>query len=79
MLVYNYNYVTLKSVCEYNNLDYGEVSTAVCESDISFGTNYDTMICQSQLQDIVDDWFDDLTVKLQWGDLSQDTLISLGS
>jgi hypothetical protein len=76
MLVYNYNYVTLKSVCDFNELDFYEVTQAVCESDVSFGTNYDTMISRTQLEDIVLEWLDK---ELQWGDLNEQTLISLGS
>jgi hypothetical protein len=77
MLVYSHNYVRLADVCKHNSLDYIEVIDAVSNSDISFGTNEDTLISRSQLQDIIDDNFDN--VELDWNRLDDNVLISLGS
>jgi hypothetical protein len=77
MTVYSHNYVTLADVCRHNSLDYAEVLDAVSNSDISFGTNEDTLICRRQLQDIMDDW--NGTIELDWGKLDDSVLISLGS
>ncbi len=79
MIVYSHNYVTLGDVCRHNNLDYNEVLDAVSSSDISFGTNEDTLISRSQLQDIIDNYLDiEQTVELDWGRLDDSVLISLG-
>jgi hypothetical protein len=77
MLVYSHNYVTLADVCKHNSLDYNEVLDAVSNSDISFGTNEDTLISRNQLQSIIDDNFDN--VELDWNRLDDSVLISLGS
>lgn len=78
MIVYSHNYVTLADVCRHNSLDYTEVLDAVCNSDISFGTNEDTLMSRRQLQDIVDSYLEE-TVDLDWGKLDDSVLISLGS
>lgn len=86
MIVYSHNYVTLVDVCRHNNLDYNEVLDAVSNSDISFGTNEDTLISRSQLQDIIDNYLEqdynkyqiEQTVELDWGRLDDSVLISLG-
>lgn len=64
MRSYSYTYLMLKDVCKHNNLDYGMVIEAVCDSDISFGTNYDTLMTNQDLDtilydaEIVDDGLD---------------------
>jgi hypothetical protein len=78
MIVYSHNYVTLADVCKHNSLDYVEVSDAVSNSDISFGTNEDTLMSRRQLQDIIDSYLEE-TVDLDWGKLDDSVLISLGS
>ena len=78
MIVYSHNYVTLADVCKHNSLDYEEVSDAVSNSDISFGTNEDTLMSRRQLQDIIDGYLEE-TVDLDWGKLDDSVLISLGS
>jgi hypothetical protein len=86
MIVYSHNYVTLGDVCRHNNLDYNEVLDAVSSSDISFGTNEDTLISRSQLQDIIDNYLEqdynkyqiEQTMELDWGRLDDNVLISLG-
>lgn len=77
MIVYSHNYVTLADVCKHNSLDYEEVSDAVSNSDISFGTNEDTLMSRRQLQDIIDSYLEE-TVDLDWGKLDDSVLISLG-
>lgn len=72
MKVFIYDCVTLADVCEQNTLDYGHVIEEVCHSDVSFGTNEDTLISQSMLEDI-------LELKLDFGGLDDSVLISLGS
>ena len=78
MTVYSHNYVTLADVCKHNSLDYVEVLDAVSNSDISFGTNEDTLMSRRQLQDIIDSYLEE-TVDLDWGRLDDSVLISLGS
>jgi hypothetical protein len=78
MTVYSHNYVTLADICKHNDLNYSEVLQAVCESDVCFGTNEDTLICRRKLQDIVDSYLEE-TVDLDWGKLDDSVLISLGS
>jgi len=77
MIVYSHNYVTLADVCKHNSLDYVEVLDAVSNSDISFGTNEDTLMSRRQLQDIIDSYLEE-TVDLDWGKLDDSVLISLG-
>ncbi len=78
MIVYSHNYVTLQDVCKHNSLDYSDVIDAVSNSHISFGTNEDTLISRSQLQDIIDNYLE-YEVDLDWGRLDDSVLISLGS
>ena len=77
MTVYSHNYVTIADVCGHNDLDYNEVMDAICNSDISFGNNEDTLMSRRQLQDIVDSYLEE-TVDLDWGRLDDSVLISLG-
>lgn len=80
MKTYAHTYVDIGDVCRYNNLDVGEVMEAVNHSDISFGTNFDTLISQDQLQSALDDYFDlDKQVVLDFGKLDDTIVISLGS
>ena len=77
MTVYSHNYVTIADVCGHNDLDYNEVMDAICNSDISFGTNWDTLISQAHLQSILDDH--DFFVTLDFGGHDETVVISLGS
>jgi hypothetical protein len=72
MIVYSHNYVTLADVCKHNSLDYTNVMDAICNSHISFGTNEDTLVSQSTLEDI-------LETRLDWARMDDTVLISLGS
>lgn len=53
MRSYSYTYLTLKDVCKHNELDYSIVMDAICNSDISFGTNFDTLITSEDLDNIL--------------------------
>lgn len=55
MHTFTYRYLKLKDVCDFNKLDYADVLDAISISDISFGTNYDTLITTTQLEDILED------------------------
>lgn len=78
MILYSHNYVTLADVCKHNSLDYAEIMDAVSNSDVSFGTNEDTLVAQSTLQNILDNYFED-EVTLDWARFDDTVLISLGS
>jgi hypothetical protein len=79
MIIYSHNYVTLADVCRHNSLDYTEVLDAVSSSSISFGTNEDTLMSRSQLQDIIDNYLDiEQCKELDWDRLDDSVLISLG-
>ena len=79
MKSFSYECIELSEFCKHNDLDYGEIIDAVSNSDISFGTNYDTLLAPAQLEAILEDA--DISIE----DLSYDTyspdriLISLGS
>lgn len=77
MKSYAWEYLDLKEVCDYNQLDYGDVMEAVSNSDVSFGTNTDTLISQETLQSILDD--NDFNVVLEFGRYDNTVVISLGS
>lgn len=77
MKSYTWEYLDLQEVCEHNKLDYGNVMEAICNSDISFGTNADTLISQEMLQSILDD--NDFGVELDFGKYDNTVVISLGS
>ena len=53
MRSYSYTYLTLKDVCKHNELDYSIVMDTICNSDISFGTNFDTLITSEDLDNIL--------------------------
>ena len=72
MKVFTYDCVTLEDVCEQNTLDYNHVIEEISHSDVSFGTNEDTLISQSMLENI-------LELKLDFSGLDDSVLISLGS
>jgi hypothetical protein len=55
MQSYTHRYLDLHELCEYNDLDYLVVMNAIANSDISFGTNYDTLISLHQLESILED------------------------
>lgn len=72
MNIFTYDCITLQDVCEQNTLDYNHVMEEICHSDVSFGTNEDTLISQSMLEEILD-------LHLDFGGLDDTVLISLGS
>lgn len=78
MITYSHQYLDIRAVCEHNSLDVGEVMEAVSESDISFGTNYDTLISQYHLKDILENYFD-REIELDFGGYDESVVISLGS
>jgi len=76
MKSYTWEYLDLREVCDYNQLDYSNVMDAICNSDVSFGTNTDTLISQETLQSILDD--NDFAVDLDFGKYDNTVVISLG-
>jgi hypothetical protein len=77
MKSYTWEYLDLREVCEHNKLDYGSVMEAITNSDVSFGTNTDTLISQETIQSILDD--NDFDVELDFGEYDNTVVISLGS
>jgi hypothetical protein len=77
MKSYAWTYLDLREVCDYNQLDYSNVMDAIGNSDVSFGTNTDTLISQETLQSILDD--NDFGVELDFGKYDNTVVISLGS
>lgn len=77
MRKYAYEYMDIGEVCDYNELDRAAVMDAISNSDISFGTNFDTLISQEQLQEILDD--NDFNIILEFGRNDETVVISLGS
>jgi hypothetical protein len=55
MKSFTYKCVSIQDVCKHNCLDLGSVMDAISNSDISFGSNYDTLISTGQLENILDD------------------------
>ena len=55
MIAHTYTYVLLEDVCDHNKLDYDTVMMAINQSDISFGTNYDTFVSSTHLDKILAD------------------------
>jgi hypothetical protein len=55
MKSFTYKCLPIAEVCEYNDLALMDVMDAICDSDISFGTNYDTIISHTQLESILED------------------------
>lgn len=72
METFTYHCVDLMGVCEINQLDYSEVMDQINASDISFGTNDDTLITRKTLENI-------LSRAIEFGELPDNTMISLGS
>jgi hypothetical protein len=72
METFTYHCVDLMGVCEINQLDYSEVMDQINASDISFGTNDDTLITRKTLESI-------LSRAIEFGELPDNTMISLGS
>ena len=62
--------IALEALCEFNRLDIETVWTELELSDISFGTNADTLLTKIQLERI-------LQRRLRW-EGSEDIRISLG-
>ncbi|NBX97277.1 hypothetical protein EBZ38_10185 [bacterium] len=77
MKSYVWTYLDLREVCDYNQLNYGDVIEAVSNSDVCFGTNTDTLISQETLQSILDD--NDFRVELDFAKYDNSVVISLGS
>jgi len=75
MKTFNYNCVTIQDVADKYYLDFGIVMDAICASDISFGTNYDTLMHINTLETILED--NDIQINIE--DFPKDTLIALGS
>ena len=79
MHTFTYRYLLIEDVCEHNKLDYDTVMMAISESDISFGTNADTLMTTSQLETILED----AQIAIDGLDYNNhdedDILISLGS
>jgi hypothetical protein len=77
MKSYAWTYLDLREVCEHNKLDYSSVIDAISNSDVSFGTNTDTLISQETLESILDD--NDFGVELDFAKYDNTVVISLGS
>lgn len=78
MKTFYHECVRLVDYCDHNNLDYSEVMQMVCNSDVSFGNNYDTLIALPDLWMILEDYID--VTKLDDEDLNVHAVrISLGS
>ena len=72
MKSFTHECLTLFDVCEYNKLDYDSVLSMISDSDVSFGTNADTLIHGYTLNAI-------LNRDLGFDGFDDDILISLGS
>ncbi len=81
MKSYAWTYLDLREVCEHNKLNYSDVMDAICNSDVSFGTNTDTFISQSQLESVINDnlEFGMDIIHLDFGEYDNTVVISLGS
>jgi hypothetical protein len=79
MKTFTHTCVALKDYCDHNHLNYDDVMQMVCDSDFSFGTNYDTLVALPDLWMILED--NDIDVeKLDDGSLDVTSVrISLGS
>jgi hypothetical protein len=76
MKSYAWEYLDLREVCDYNEVDYRSVIEAISNSDVCFGTNTDTLISQETLQSILDD--NDFDIVLEFGRYDNTVVISLG-
>jgi hypothetical protein len=63
--------ITLRDLCQHNDLDEDVVTAMIAASHISFGTNADTLMTCFTLEQVLDR-------ELNWGDLDNSVLISLG-
>jgi len=77
MKTFNYTCVAFETVCEHFNLDPIAVSEALSNSDVSFGTNLDTLISMSRFSEILMD-FDVIENHLRLPEQG-DIAVSLGS
>jgi hypothetical protein len=79
MQTFTHTCITLKDYCDHNSLNYDDVMQMVCDSDVSFGNNYDTLVALPDLWMILEDNDIDVT-KLDDGGLDVTSVrISLGS
>ena len=72
MKSFTYECLTISDVCDHNGLDYQDAMDELSNSGISFGTNGDTLVRGSDIEDI-------LGKQLNWGDYSDEIMVSLGS
>lgn len=72
MKSFTHECLAIADVCEHNKLDYDATMEAISNSDVSFGTNADTLIHGYWLNAL-------LHMDLDFGDFDNDILISLGS
>ena len=63
--------VNIFDLCKFNGLDSNEIMDIISNSDISFGTNSDTLVRGRLLEQILDK-------ELQWGAYSNEIMVSLG-
>ena len=79
MKTFTHECISLVDYCNHNSLDYSDVMQMICDSDISFGNNYDTLVALPDLWMILEDNDIDVT-KLDDGGLNvHEVRISLGS
>lgn len=73
MKSFSYTCLDISEVCKHNRLDLGNVMDTICNSDVSFGTNYDTLLSVGMLENI-------LETRLDWDNHDEDNIyITLGS
>lgn len=79
MKTFMHECIRLKDYCDHNHLDYISVMDMVCNSDISFGNNYDTLVALPDLWMILEDNDIDVTKLDDGGHNVHNVRISLGS
>jgi hypothetical protein len=62
----------IEDVCEHNHIEYVDMMSMLSDSNISFGTNDDTLVTQENLNKVVNR-------ELDYGGCDEKVLISLGS
>lgn len=73
MKSFTYTCLDISEVCKHNQLDLGNVMDTISSSDVSFGTNYDTLLSVNMLESI-------LETRLDWDNHDEDNIyITLGS
>lgn len=72
MKSFTYECLDILDVCNHNSLDYNETMESISNSNVSYGTNADTLITGTMLNSI-------LETTLDFGEYGPDILISLGS